>query len=89
MGTNDRDDRADAHELLREPRGSWPLLAADVRCLRPRYTSTEKLANVFRNLVTGEGGSWTFLTYHARVLLCVAHDPRDAPARHRGPPGRY
>jgi hypothetical protein len=19
--------------------------------------------------------SWTFLTYHARVLLCVAHDP--------------
>ena len=20
--------------------------------------------------------SWTFLTHHARVLLCVAHDPR-------------
>jgi predicted transcriptional regulator len=19
--------------------------------------------------------SWTFLTYHARILLCVAHDP--------------
>jgi MarR family len=29
--------------------------------------------------------SWTFLTYHARVLLCVAHDPgvrlRDIAAR--------
>ena len=35
--------------------GSWPLQAADVRCLMPRYTSTEKLANFFRNLITCQG----------------------------------
>ena len=32
--------------------GSWPLVAADVRCLMPRYTSIKKLANIFRNLIT-------------------------------------
>ena len=55
--------------------GSWPLRAADVRCLMPRYTSTDKLANIFRNLTTCQIGRWTFLTTHARVLLLVARDP--------------
>ena len=50
-------------------------MAADVRCLRPRYTRTGKLARFFRNLVTCEYGQLDLLTYHARVLLLVAHDP--------------
>src|SRR5258707_13789190 len=45
-----------------------------------------KLANNFQNLVFWRPmAKWTFLTYHARVLLCVAHDPgmrlRDIAAR--------
>ncbi len=40
-----------------------------------RYTCIKKLANIFRNPVTYQETSWTFLTYRARVLLCVAHDP--------------
>ena len=50
-------------------------MAADVRCLMPRYTRTEKLARFFRNLVTCQGGQLDLPTYHARVLLLVAHDP--------------
>jgi hypothetical protein len=36
--------------------GSWPLAAADVRCLRSRYTRTGRLASFFRKLVTCHGG---------------------------------
>ena len=35
----------------------------------------QKLASFFRNLVTYNVVSWTFLTSHARVLLLVARDP--------------
>ena len=35
-----------------------------------------KLANNFQNLVFWRPmAKWTFLTNHARVLLCIAHDP--------------
>jgi hypothetical protein len=30
---------------------------------------------IFRKLYASEVASWSFLTNHARVLLCVAHDP--------------
>ena len=30
---------------------------------------------IFRNLYASEVASWSFLTNHARVLLCVARDP--------------
>lgn len=29
----------------------------------------------FRKLYSSKVASWSFLTNHARVLLCVAHDP--------------
>ena len=29
----------------------------------------------FRKLYASEVASWSFLTTHARVLLCIAHDP--------------
>jgi len=50
-------------------------VTADVRPLMARYTCIRKLARYFRNLVLIRMASWTFLTHHARVLLCVAHDP--------------
>jgi hypothetical protein len=31
--------------------------------------------------------SWSFLTSHARALLCIAHDPGRAVTRRRGQPG--
>ena len=30
---------------------------------------------IFRKLYALEVASWSFLTNHARVLLCIAHDP--------------
>jgi hypothetical protein len=40
------------------------------------YTRTQKHAIVFRNPEYGVCmGSWSFLTNHARALLCIAHDP--------------
>ena len=30
---------------------------------------------IFRKLYASEVASWCFLTTHARVLLCIAHDP--------------
>jgi DNA-binding MarR family transcriptional regulator len=30
---------------------------------------------IFRKLYASEVASWSFLTNHARVLLCIAHDP--------------
>ena len=30
---------------------------------------------IFRKLYASEVVSWSFLTNHARVLLCIAHDP--------------
>ena len=30
---------------------------------------------IFRKLYAPEVASWSFLTSHARVLLCIAHDP--------------
>jgi MarR family len=40
------------------------------------YTRTSKHAIVFQKLRYGlRMVSWSFLTNHARVLLCVAHDP--------------
>ena len=32
--------------------------------------------------------NWNFLTSHARVLMCIAHDP-GARLRHRRPPGHH
>jgi hypothetical protein len=54
-------------------------------CLR-RYASVLKLAKNFQNWMGSlSAPSWTFLTNHARVLLCIAHDPgirlRDIAAR--------
>jgi hypothetical protein len=54
-------------------------------CLR-RYASMLKLAKNFQNWMGSlSAPSWTFLTSHARVLLCIAHDPgirlRDIAAR--------
>ena len=35
-----------------------------------------KTSNIFlENEVYEKVGSWSFLTSHARVLLCIAHDP--------------
>jgi DNA-binding IclR family transcriptional regulator len=35
-----------------------------------------KLATNFQNLISYRPvANWTFLTNHARVLLCIAHDP--------------
>jgi hypothetical protein len=42
MGTDDRDDRTDAHRSSGSP-GTSPLHAANVQRLMPGYTSTEKL----------------------------------------------
>jgi MarR family len=40
------------------------------------YTRTSKHAILFQKLQYGLCmASWSFLTNHARVLLCVAHDP--------------
>jgi hypothetical protein len=56
--------------------GSWPPSGVYIRCLVQMYTCIKKLASFFRNPVTYLFmASWTFLTVHARVLLCVAHDP--------------
>ena len=30
---------------------------------------------IFRKLYASKVASWSFLTNHARVLLCIAHDP--------------
>jgi MarR family len=59
--------------------------------LRPppvrHYTGDIILATRFRDHIGGQlaAASWTFLTNHARVLLCIAHDPgvrlRDIAAR--------
>ncbi len=54
-------------------------------CLR-RYASCIKLANNFQNWMGSLAApSWSFLTNHGRVLLCIAHDPgvrlRDIAAR--------
>ncbi len=47
------------------------------RCLLAGYTRRIKLAIYYRNLygMFPGVGNWTFLTNHARVLLCIAHDP--------------
>ena len=50
-GHHDHDDRADAHRSSGSP-GKLAAVAADVRCLMPRYTRIKKLASIFRNLVT-------------------------------------
>jgi hypothetical protein len=50
--------------------------AAGLRCLARDYTRTTKLAIHFENLwYIISMVSWGFLTNHARVLLCIAHDP--------------
>ena len=54
-------------------------MAADVRCLMPRYTSIKKLANIFRHLITYVQGEPDLPDYHARVLLLIAHNPRVRP----------
>jgi hypothetical protein len=44
-------------------------------CLR-HYASCTILANNFHNWMGSLAApSWTFLTNHARVVLCIAHDP--------------
>src|SRR5436309_4353842 len=56
--------------------GSWPPSAAEVRCLlwtlRP-HLKTSNIFPEFGSLLVMD--NWTFLTNHARVLLCIAHDP--------------
>ena len=56
--------------------GSWPPSAAEVRCLfctlRP-HLKTSNTFPEFGSLLVVE--NWTFLTNHARVLLCISHDP--------------
>jgi DNA-binding transcriptional ArsR family regulator len=40
------------------------------------YSCHTKLASNFRKTYSSVGmGSWTFLTNHARVLVCIADDP--------------
>jgi predicted transcriptional regulator len=50
-------------------------VAADVRCLTPRYTRTGKLASFFRNLVSCQDGQLDLPDVSRPVLLLVAHDP--------------
>jgi IclR helix-turn-helix domain len=45
------------------------------RAVVATYTRTPKHAIVFQKLYGLGMASWSFLTNHARVLLCVAHDP--------------
>jgi hypothetical protein len=39
------------------------------------YTGTLNLEIVFSICMTEDVPTWSFLTNHARVLLCIAHDP--------------
>jgi hypothetical protein len=56
--------------------GSWPPPGVDIRYLGPKVYPHKETSKLFP-----ESGtllfmaSWAFLTVHARVLLCVAHDP--------------
>jgi hypothetical protein len=63
--------------------GSWPLAAADVRCLRPLYTRTRKLANFFRNLISCRGGQLDLPDLSRPGSPARRPSPRDTPARHR------
>jgi hypothetical protein len=81
----DVDDEADACAPPVAPVSS-PRWAADSGASPAGYTRIRKLAIHFQNSgsVLMMAASWTFLTSHARVPLCIAHDPGGAAARHRG-----
>ena len=56
--------------------GSWPPSAAEVRrlfCTLRLHLKTSNIFPEFGSILRVE--NWTFLTNHARVLLCIAHDP--------------
>src|SRR5205823_2512967 len=56
--------------------GSWPPSAAEVRCLFWTLRPHLKTSNIFPEFDSVlMMANWTFLTSHARVLLCIAHDP--------------
>ena len=74
MVSSDRDDRADAHELLRSP-GKLAAGGGRRPSLLPRYTRKKKLASIFRNLVTCLHGELDLPDHPCTGSAVVAHDP--------------
>jgi IclR helix-turn-helix domain len=76
----DGDDRHDEEFHVASLLGSGVVTVDDGHhpsAVTRTYTRTWKHAIGFQKLKYGPCmASWSFLTNHARVLLCVAHDPR-------------